>query len=63
MDTRERNEHQTPCPRCGADAEWSYVDPEKTRVEVMCAECGRYEIKREEFDEAMEDVEAGESQL
>jgi endogenous inhibitor of DNA gyrase (YacG/DUF329 family) len=63
METRERNEHQTPCPRCGADAEWSYVDPGKTRIEVMCSECGRYETPREEFDEAMEDVEAGESQL
>jgi endogenous inhibitor of DNA gyrase (YacG/DUF329 family) len=63
MDNSERNEHQTACPRCGADAEWSYIDPEKTRIEVMCAECGRYEITREELDEAMEDVEAGESQI
>ena len=60
MDTQDRNEHQTPCPRCGAEAEWSYVDPAKARVEVMCSECGRYEITREEFDEAMEDAEAGE---
>jgi predicted RNA-binding Zn-ribbon protein involved in translation (DUF1610 family) len=61
MDNLERNEHQTPCPRCGAEAEWSYVDPERTLVEIMCSDCGRYEMTRDEFDEAMEDAEAGES--
>jgi predicted RNA-binding Zn-ribbon protein involved in translation (DUF1610 family) len=61
MDNVERNEHLTPCPRCGAAAEWSYLDPEKARVEVMCPDCGKYEMSRDEFDEAMEDAEAGES--
>ena len=61
MDNSERNEHLTACPRCGADAEWSYLEEKKTRIEVMCSECGRYEIAREDFDKAMEDAEAGES--
>jgi predicted RNA-binding Zn-ribbon protein involved in translation (DUF1610 family) len=48
-----RNEHETVCPRCGADAEWSFPDREKTIIEVLCPDCGRYEISREEFDLAL----------
>ena len=61
MNGKERDEHEIVCPRCGTDAEWSYLDPEKTRVEVMCPDCGRYEMKREEFDRAVtESVELNE---
>lgn len=45
-----RDEHETSCPRCDALAEWSYLGPEKNRVEVMCPNCGRYDFPREEFD-------------
>jgi len=51
MNGKERNEHETPCPHCGADAQWSFLDTEKTRVEVVCPECGLYEMPREEFDQ------------
>ena len=47
----ERNEHDFPCPRCGAEAEWSHIDEEKTTIEIMCPNCGRYEMSREEFDQ------------
>ncbi len=52
MNGKERNEHEAPCPRCGADAQWSFLNAEKSRIEVMCPDCGRYEIAREEFDQA-----------
>ncbi len=38
------------CPRCGSDAEWAFADEERTRVEVVCPDCGRYEMSKEEFD-------------
>jgi uncharacterized Zn finger protein len=48
-----RDEHEFfPCPRCGADAEWSFLDESKTTVQVMCANCGRVEMTRESFDQA-----------
>jgi predicted RNA-binding Zn-ribbon protein involved in translation (DUF1610 family) len=52
MNARERDEHETTCARCGADAQWSYLDQQKRRIEIMCPNCGRYEISREEFDQA-----------
>jgi uncharacterized Zn finger protein len=50
-----RDEHEIPCPRCGADAEWSYLDESKTTIEVMCANCGVVEMSREDFDQATTD--------
>lgn len=44
-----------PCPRCGADAQWAYLDARKTRVEILCADCGRLDLPREEFDQAATD--------
>jgi predicted RNA-binding Zn-ribbon protein involved in translation (DUF1610 family) len=52
MNGKERNEHEALCPRCGAEAEWSFLDPEKNEIEVMCPDCGLYEMSREEFDQA-----------
>jgi len=51
MNGKEPDEHEGLCPRCGAEAKWLYLDPEKTRIEVICRDCGRYEISREEFDQ------------
>ncbi len=51
MNANEQNEHEAPCPRCGADAEWSYLDENKNRIEVQCPDCGRYEMSKEEFDQ------------
>jgi transcription elongation factor Elf1 len=52
MQAIERDEHEGTCPRCGAEARWSFLDEEKRQIEVMCEDCGRFEITREEFDEA-----------
>jgi predicted RNA-binding Zn-ribbon protein involved in translation (DUF1610 family) len=50
MNAKERDEHSAPCTRCGGEAQWSFLDPEKSRIEVICPDCGRYEMSREEFD-------------
>jgi uncharacterized Zn finger protein len=52
MNAKERDEHEATCPRCGGEAEWSFLDEEKTRIEVMCQDCGRFEMPREDFDQA-----------
>lgn len=52
MNAIQPNQHQSQCPRCGSDADWSYVDAGKTRVEIACPDCGRYEMTREEFNQA-----------
>jgi predicted RNA-binding Zn-ribbon protein involved in translation (DUF1610 family) len=48
----ERGQRDVLCARCGADAEWIFVDREKTRVEVTCPDCGKFEMLRTEFDQA-----------
>lgn len=53
MDAKERDEHDTLCPRCGAEAQWSFLDPEKSQIEILCPDCGRYEMSREDFDQAV----------
>jgi predicted RNA-binding Zn-ribbon protein involved in translation (DUF1610 family) len=37
------------CARCGAEAQWMFADSEQTRVEVICPDCGKYELPRAEF--------------
>jgi predicted RNA-binding Zn-ribbon protein involved in translation (DUF1610 family) len=63
MNGKEPNEHEAVCARCGAEAEWSYLDSQKSRIEVLCPDCGRYEISREQFDqETTEMAEIDESE-
>ena len=61
MNGKERNEHEALCVRCGAEALWSFLDPEKNLIEVMCPDCGRYQMTKEDFDQAaVEDAEINE---
>ena len=53
MTDQERNETETPCPRCGANAQWSYLNAEKTLIEVRCPDCGDCEMSREDFDQVV----------
>lgn len=46
------------CPRCGTDAEWSFLDSEQTKVEVVCPDCGAFELSRAEFNQAEADIAA-----
>jgi endogenous inhibitor of DNA gyrase (YacG/DUF329 family) len=43
--------NEAPCPRCGGQAEWMFLDTEKTQVEVHCPDCGRFQLSRTEFDQ------------
>lgn len=44
------------CPRCQGECNWRYLDEAKTLIEVMCLDCGRFEIPRLEFERKEADV-------
>jgi hypothetical protein len=44
------------CPRCRAEANWRFLDEDKTLVEVFCSDCGAFELSRVEFEKAESDV-------
>ena len=49
----EQDKHSTEetlCPHCGGSASWAYSDTEETQVQVLCADCGRLDMTRAEFD-------------
>ena len=56
MTNEQLNSPETICSRCGAEARWSFVDQEKQTVEVICPDCGRFEIPVAEFEQAEFDI-------
>jgi predicted RNA-binding Zn-ribbon protein involved in translation (DUF1610 family) len=44
------------CLRCGAEAQWRYVDEARTTVELDCPDCGRFEVPRADFDRAESEI-------
>ena len=53
---KELSPREAPCPRCGADAEWDFVDETKEFVEVRCPECRVFQLPRVEFDHAESEI-------
>lgn len=44
------------CPRCEGECNWRFLDEAKSLIEVMCLDCGRFEIPRLEFERAESDI-------
>jgi predicted RNA-binding Zn-ribbon protein involved in translation (DUF1610 family) len=42
---------QALCIRCGAEANCRFADAAQTLVEIVCPDCGRFEIPRVEFEQ------------
>ena len=53
---KERGALEGLCPHCGMDVKWSYVDEAQTIVEVVCADCGRFQLPRAEFETSESDI-------
>lgn len=49
MDDVQQNSPDTICVRCGAEATWSFLD--QAMVEIVCPDCGRFEVPRAEFEQ------------
>ncbi len=57
---REEGGRQAVCPRCGGEMEWHFLDEAGTRIEAICADCGRYEMDASEFDAAEAEITGAE---
>jgi len=53
---KERGPRPVPCPRCGGDADWRFLDGAHSRVEISCPDCDRFEMSHAEFDQAVSDI-------
>lgn len=62
MTNEQLNSPETICSRCGDDARWSFLDEEKQRVEIVCPDCGRFELSVAEFEQAELDIAQAEEQ-
>ena len=60
MPDLQQNSPDTTCTRCGADARWGFLDTTEQIVEIVCPNCGRFELSRAEFEQAEFDIAQGE---
>jgi hypothetical protein len=56
MREEQLNSPDTVCSRCGAEANWRFLDVDKQLVEIICPECGRFELSTAEFEQAEFDI-------
>jgi len=56
MDDVQQGSPETICVRCGSEAIWEFLDSEQQTIEIVCPDCGRFEISRAEFEQAEFDL-------
>jgi DNA-directed RNA polymerase subunit RPC12/RpoP len=52
MYTEKQESPETMCSRCGAQANWRFIDADEKTVEIVCPDCGRFEIPKAELERA-----------
>lgn len=53
---KEQISGEAPCPHCGDEAYWRYLDESKQVIEITCTDCGAFEVTRAGFDAAEFDI-------
>ena len=56
MHNQQQDSIETICSRCGAHANWRFADPKEAVVEIVCPDCGRFNVSRTEFEQAEFDM-------
>ena len=56
MNHIQQNSPDTVCVDCGSEANWPFVDEAQQMVEIVCPDCGRFEVSRAEFEQAEFDI-------
>ena len=56
MNNPQQDSTETLCSKCGAQANWRFVDETKEVVEIVCPDCGKFEVPRVQFEQAEFDM-------
>ena len=56
MTNEPLNSPETVCTRCGADARCRFTNDERQTIEIVCPDCGRFELPVAEFEKAEFDI-------
>ncbi len=48
----QQDSPDTTCVRCGGEAQWRFADEAQQIVDLVCPDCGRFEVPRAEFEQA-----------
>lgn len=56
MNNQQQDSTETLCSHCGALANWRFIDEAKEVVQVVCPDCGKFDVPRVEFEQAEFDM-------
>ena len=56
MNHQQQDSVETLCSHCGGLASWHFVDETQQMVEIVCPDCGRFQVPRTEFEQAEFDI-------
>jgi predicted RNA-binding Zn-ribbon protein involved in translation (DUF1610 family) len=56
MNKQQQDSTETLRSHCGAQANWRFVDDATEVVEIVCPDCGKFEMPRAEFEQAEFDI-------
>ena len=58
MNSHDQDSPETLCPHCGAEATCHVTEGEEQLVEIICPDCGQFQLSVAEFEQAQADLAA-----